>query len=100
MTQSPVWADSKISTEEDSADLTDNEVERAVVTVGFNQLAQLLARALAPEHTSVGNKGRYAVERHEIRRRSPHLYLKSYLVCPGAPPKVVLHRVDWMDDAS
>jgi len=100
MTSYPLWAAPTISTEEDSADLTDDEVEHAVLTVDFNQLAQMLARSLALEDASVGKNGRYAVERHEVRRRSPHLFLRSYLVCPGEPQKIVLHRIDWIEDAS
>lgn len=100
MTQAPLWAATTISTEDDSVDLTDDEVEQAVLTIDFNQLTQMLSRALAPEDASVGKSGRYAVDRHEIRRRSPHLYLRSYLVCPGKPQKVLLHRIDWLEAAS
>lgn len=89
-----------MSTEEDSADLTDQEVRSAVETVDFEQLAQLLSRALAPESPSVGECGRYSVARHEIRRRRPHLFLRSYLFRPGEPERVVLHRIDWVEEPS
>jgi hypothetical protein len=86
--------------DEDSLDLTDSEVSSATVTTDFNQLAQLLVRALSPGEASVGKgDARYALGGHEVRRRRPHLYLRSYLVCPGEPQKVLLHRVDWLQDA-
>lgn len=97
MTHNALWGTPTISTEEDSTDLSDHEVESAVPTSDFNQLAQLLSRALAPDTPTVGKS--YAVARHEIRRRCPHLYLRSHLVCPGEPQRVLLHRVDWLEDA-
>lgn len=101
MTPRPLGSAPTISTEEDSPDLTDHEVEHAVETSSFNQLAQLLSRALALESASVGEGGaRYALSRHEVRRRAPHLYLRSHLVCPGAPPKMLLHRIDWIQAES
>lgn len=82
---------------EDSVDLTDPEVESAVPTESSEQLVQLLVRALSPGEASIGKgDARYALEKHEVRRRSPSLFLRSYLVCPGEPPKVLVHRVDWL----
>lgn len=90
-----------LSTEDDSPDLSDHEVDHAVVTVDSNQLAQLLGEALVPSSASVGTGGaQYAIARHEVRRRRPHLYLRSYLVCAGEAEKVLLHRVDWLEGAS
>jgi hypothetical protein len=82
---------------EDSTDLSDPEVESAVSTESSNQLVQLLVRALSPGEASLGKgDARYALAKQEVRRRSSHLFLRSYLVCPGEPPKVLVHRVDWL----
>lgn len=100
MTAARLWGNHTMSTEEDSADLTDEEVKRAVETTGSNQLAQLLLRALAGGSRSVGESGRYTVARHEIRRRQPHLYLRSFLVGADKTEVVLLHRVDWLEDGA
>ena len=84
--------------EEDSPDLSDQEVESATNTSSDKELARLLVQALSPGEASV-DKGtaRYVLARQEVRRRRPHLYLRSLLVCPGEPPKVLVYRIDWMD---
>lgn len=84
----------------DAADLSDYEVERAVETSDSEQLIGLLARALSPGEASIGKgDARYALAKQEIRRRRPHLFLRSTLVCPGEPPKVLVFRVDWLQSA-
>ena len=85
------------SDEEDATDLTDHEVNGAVPTADVKQLSELLACALSPGAASLGKAdARYALSKHEIRRRKPHLYLRTILVCPGEPQKLLVHRVDWL----
>lgn len=95
--ESTPWGKPKLSTEDDSHDLEDNEIARAVITLDFEQLAQLLTGALEPGDATVGSETRYSVTRHEIRRRSPHLYLRSYLVREGEPERVLVHQIDWVE---
>lgn len=86
---------------DNSTDLTDDEIDGAVTSEGSNQLAQLLLRALSPREASVGEgSARYSITRHELRRRDSHLYLRTHLGCPGKPTKVLMHRVDWLQQPS
>lgn len=73
---------------EDAADLTDQEVASAVETQSLRDLVDSLTRAI----TASG----YTLSRQELRRRKPHLYLRSTLVRAGAPERRVIHRVDWL----
>jgi len=83
--------------QEDAIDLSDHEVMGSVYTPDSAHLADLLVRAVSPGEASVGKgDARYAVSKHEVRRRKPHLYLRTTLVCPGEPNKVLLHTVDWL----
>lgn len=83
--------------QEDAIDLSDLEVAGADYTRDSAHLAELLVRAVSPGEASVGKgDARYAVSKHEVRRRKPHLYLRTTLVCPGEPNKVLLHCVDWL----
>ena len=83
--------------EADAVDLTDHEVESAIPTSDGTELAELLVRALSPGEASLSKAdARYALSKQEVRRRRPHLYLRTTLVCPGEPNRVLLHRVDWL----
>jgi hypothetical protein len=82
---------------EDATDLSDHEVEGALETVDATHLTELLARAVSPGEASVGKAdARYAIGKQEVRRRKPHLYLRTTLVCPGEPRKILMYRVDWL----
>jgi hypothetical protein len=82
---------------EDSEDITEEEVQGAVVSDDEQHLAKLLATELLPGHASVGKQdARYAMTRHELRRRSPHLYYRARLGCPGEPDKVLVFQIDWL----
>lgn len=81
--------------EEDAADLTDAEVVGAVDTREPTQLARLILRALLPEEGAA----QCMVAKYEVRRRKPHLYLRTTLVCPGGPGKSLVHRIDWLQAA-
>lgn len=81
--------------EEDAADLTDAEVMGAVDTLEPTQLARLILRAVLPEEGSV----QYTIAKYEVRRRRPHLYLRTTLRSPGGLGKTLVHRVDWLQTA-
>ncbi len=83
--------------EEDSEDLTDEEVEHAVLTINEDELAKLIAGELIPGQASVGKSdARYALKKQELRRRKPHLYNRVVLCCTGEPDKVFVYLVDWL----
>jgi hypothetical protein len=82
---------------EDSEDLSDEEVRGAVVTTDEQHLAKLIATELSPGHASVGKQdARYALTRHELRRKAPHIYYRAHLGCPGEPDKILVFRIDWL----
>lgn len=84
--------------DDDSEDLSNEEVERAVETSDEKQLVRILTEELSPGHASIGKgDARYAVLGHQIRRRKPHLYLRTRLGCPGEPEKTLVFRVDWAE---
>ena len=81
---------------EDSNDLTDEEVERALDTESEDDLAKKLAGLVSPGQASVGKSdARYALKRYELRRRNPDLFWRVHLGCPGEPDKVLVYRVNW-----
>jgi hypothetical protein len=83
--------------EEDSEDLTDEEIQRAIETQNEDDMAKLIARELSPGVASLGKAdARYALHRQELRRRRPHLYNRVSLCCAGEPDKVLVYRVDWL----
>lgn len=82
---------------EDSEDLTDIEIKGAVHTENEKHLAKLLVTELSPGQASVSKQdARYAMHRHELRRRAPHLYYRAHLGCPGEPDKVLVFEIDWL----
>jgi hypothetical protein len=78
---------------DDSADLTDSEARGATMTTSGEHLAALLKELLSREpHYTVGTL--------EVRRRRPYLYIRGRLVCTEGPAKVLVYRVDWLQNAS
>lgn len=83
--------------EEDSEDLTDEEIENAIETESEDDMAKKVVAELSPGHASLGKSdARYALHRQELRRRKPHLYNRVSLCCAGEPDKVLVYRVDWL----
>jgi hypothetical protein len=82
-----------IPEEEDSPDLTDEEIEGAVDTVDSNSFVRLLEEALRP---LIRPNVSGTIRRQELRRRRPHLYCRTTLAIDGEPDKVLLFRVDWL----
>lgn len=82
---------------EDSEDFTEEEVKRSTPTTSEKELAKALALELAPGHASIGKQdARFALKKHELRRRNGHLYTRVTLGCPGEPDKVLTFQIDWL----
>ena len=72
--------------EEDSPDLTDAEIQQAVLTTDSSDLAQKVAAVIK------ANNLRVALEAHELRKRKPHVYWRVRFV--GGP--TLVFQVDWL----
>lgn len=76
---------------EDSEDFSSEEVERATVTEGPDDLIQRLMKQVR------GNQvAKFALKRHELRRWDDHLYYRVRMVATQEPDKVLIFRVDWI----
>ncbi len=76
--------------QEDSPDLSDEEIERAIETAGHKDLAQHLVEELR-------RREGLAVKSHELRRRGLNLFWRTHLVVtPAEPDRVLVFRVDWL----
>lgn len=74
---------------EDSPDLIDEEIDRAIYTVDDRDLAQKLTEEIKRNRD-------FALRRHELRRRGEHLYWRTTLVANKEPDKVLVFSVDWL----
>lgn len=74
---------------EDSPDLTDEEIERAIPTGDSSDLARHIIEELR-------HSNGFAVSRYENRRRGERLFLRVRLVAPKEPDKVLVFSVDWL----
>lgn len=82
--------------EEDSEDLTDEEVASAVPVPNVEGVLKLM---LAEKCTTCGWP--MGPDAHLLRRRKPHLYWKLPLVCRAPEEhmrKLLVIRVDWLTD--
>jgi hypothetical protein len=75
--------------EEDSPDLTDEEIERAVPTDGPRDISR---GVLADFQESPGIQ----LEGHELRRRKPHLYWRVKLLSAAGVPRTLIFQADWL----
>jgi hypothetical protein len=75
--------------EDDSPDLTDEEVERAVLTSNTDDLSRKVVADLR------GNPGTQ-LETHELRRRKPHLYWRVKLKTPTGEDRSIIFQADWL----
>jgi hypothetical protein len=78
--------------EEDSPDLTDEEIERAIFTKDDKELARILT-------DTIKRNRNFALKDHELRRRGRHLYWRATLVANQEPNKVLVFSVDWLQGA-
>lgn len=84
---------SPLDVEEDSADLTDEEIATAVVTERPDETLPLLLdrRCLAQ-----GCDGTLRPESAALRRRRPHLYMRVTLSCPQGHRENLVIRISWV----
>jgi len=78
---------------EDSPDLSDAEIDRAIFTGNDRELAQRLT-------TEIKVNRDFALKKHELRRRGEHLYWRATLVANKEPNKVLVFSVDWLQGDS
>jgi hypothetical protein len=75
--------------QEDSPDLTDDEIVVAVPTENKDELTQAMVDAIKHHMGS-------SFEVHELRRRGEHLYMRSKMRTDREPNKTLIFRVDWL----
>lgn len=75
--------------QEDSEDLSDEEIHGAVPTCSASELGKHLIEEL---RRSEG----LAVKGHELRRRGEDLFWRTRLVRAEEPERVLIFRVDWL----
>jgi hypothetical protein len=75
--------------EEDSSDLTDEEIERAIPTDNTQGISQ---RIVADLQESPGMQ----LESHELRRRKPHLYWRVKLQTAAGEQHSLIFLADWL----
>ena len=80
---------------EDSEDLTDEEIARAVIVASASELAHAISEELRSDPESA-NTGGFTVQSHELRRRGENLFWRTRLVSSQEPPKVLVYRVNWL----
>lgn len=79
--------------EDDSPDLTDEEIVGAIPTQDSKSFVSALEEVLRPlVRPNVGG----SIASHELRRRKPHLYCRTRIALDGEPDKVLLFEVDWL----
>ena len=79
----------EIKIDEDSPDLSGDEVERAVKTVSPADLAHRLSQ-------QVRSHPGWKLASHELRRRKPHLYWRNRMTSPDGEELVLIYVVDWL----
>lgn len=73
--------------EDDSEDLTDEEIDQAVEVGSPLQLAEVVG-----EH--IKKTAGQQLKKHELRRRKPHLFWRVRL---ESPEEVLVFQVDWLE---
>jgi hypothetical protein len=74
---------------EDSEDLTDAEIERAVSTANAGDLSKAIVGELKRDV-------RFALRHHELRRRGSNLFWRTRLVTDKEPDRVLVYKVNWL----
>lgn len=83
--------------EEDSEDFTENEAQRATVTVGPDDLVQWIITEVRAQNNKVS---KFALQDHQLRRKHDHLYYRVRLVAQHEPDRVLVFQVDWVKQES
>ncbi len=75
--------------EEDSPDLTDEEISGAILTRDANDLMEATKRCLQElsHPVSMG---------HDLRRRGEHMYCRTRLTFEDGSEKVLVFQMDWV----
>lgn len=81
--------DAPILPEEDSKDLTEDEVLRAVVTSDTQDISRLVVEELKAHPGT-------QLEGHDLRRQKPHLYWRVRLVDPDGTTRSLMFQADWL----
>lgn len=75
--------------EDDSPDLADDEIERAIPTDNANDVSQkVVAEIRGSPGTQLGG--------HELRRRKPHLYWRVKLQMSTGEQRTLIFLADWL----
>lgn len=82
--------------DEDSPDLTDEEIAGAVDTSDSNAFVKALEEEIRP---LIRPNVAAAIQSHELRKRKPHLYCRTRVALDSEPDKVLLFRVDWLQNS-
>ncbi len=78
---------------EDSVDLTDAEIDIAVLTKDMEDFIRTLEEELRPlVRPNVGG----AIKSYDLRRRGNNLYCRTKVLLDGEPDKVLVFQVNWM----
>jgi transposase len=78
--------------EENSTDLTDEQVIKAILTTNEDGVVSKLSE----EHNCPECGTRMHVEKHSLRRRTPHLYWIAWMACEAGHPVSITFRADWV----
>ena len=77
--------------EEDSEDLTDEEIASAIPSTGTDDI---VAGIMVPGCSECGGKVR--ILSHDLRRRKPHLYWRATVECGQNHRTARLFEADWI----
>jgi len=75
--------------EEDSPDLADDEIKRAIPTSNVNDVSR---KVIVEIQESPGTR----VGGHELRRRKPHLYWRVKLQMSTGEQRTLIFLADWL----
>lgn len=80
--------------EEDSRDLSDDDIGRAIQTGGLDDIVSIIGplRGLACRVCGLG----FQEVGHELRRRAPHLYWRVTSKCRSGHPVSTVFQTDWV----
>ena len=76
---------------EDSDDFSSEEARRATPTSDADDLVDKIMRQVRGTKVS-----KFAIRKHELRRKDQHLYYRCRLVATHEPDKVLIFRIDWV----
>jgi len=84
--------------EEDSEDLTDDEIAGAIMTRGIQTVIEVVSAFCEGCPECVGDRERMGVTEHALRRRNPNLFWRVTFKCKAGHVEGVTFRVNWMKE--